>query len=121
MAQKRADGELSVRNANAPHQVDAARVDRLCQDGLRFEFPLLDQIAQLFDGICLVGLLGRHQLLPRPASVEDFGSVKVDDKRQLPYIGTRGRRRRCSRRRWGGKGYARSAEGWGICEHNRRR
>ena len=64
----------TVRNTNAPHQVDAARVDCLCQGGLCFEFSLLDHIAQLFDGICLVGLLGRHQLVrllmgPRPLRI----------------------------------------------------
>ena len=77
----------TVRNTNAPHQVDAARVDRLCQDGLRFEFPLLDQIAQLFDGICLVGLLGRHQLVrllmgPRPLRI--WVHMKIDKPTTVP-------------------------------------
>ena len=71
----------TVRNTNAPHQVDAARVDCLCQGCLCFEFSLLDHIAQLFDGICLVGLLGRHQLVllmmgPRPLRI--WVHMKID-------------------------------------------
>ena len=80
----------TVRNTNAPHQVDAARVDCLCQGGLCFEFSLLDHIAQLFDGICLVGLLGRHQLVrlpmatmgPRPLRI--WVHMKIDKPTTVP-------------------------------------